>query len=144
MSARIAPEPISIGITMGAEFSSRASRTTRPVEAIAASTPDPQQNRSGTRTLADGDKARSGERPPGKDPSIPPQTLFDAALIAAEFKANTKVELPDPSEIEADPAKATARADSADAESQAAENRESAATRDTVSRTQESDSPAAA
>jgi len=98
MSARIAPEPISIGITMGAEYSPRASRTTRPVEAVAATTADPQQNRS--RTLADGDKARSGERPPGKDPSIPPQTLFDAALIASEFKPTTKVELPDPAEAE--------------------------------------------
>ncbi|UJQ95427.1 hypothetical protein [Mariluticola halotolerans] len=144
MSARIAPEPISIGITMGAEFSPRASRTTRPIEAIAASTPDPQQSRSGTRTLADGDKARSGERPPGKDPSIPPQTLFDAALIASEFKANTKVELPDPADIEASDTGATARADSSDVESRAAESRESAEARDTDSRAQESDSPAAA
>lgn len=109
MSARIAPEPVSIGISLNAEYKPRVDRTTRPIEPAAASA-DRQQNKAFGRSVADGIKPRSGDRPPGKDPSVPPQALFDAALIAAEFKPVTKYE-PDAKELpEAPQAKEPAKA----------------------------------
>ena len=96
MSARIAPEPISIGITFAAHQLPRVNKLTRPVEAAEPASPDPQNSKN-----AGGEnRPQPSVRPPGKDPSIPPQALIDASLISAEFKPVIKVELPDTSEVE--------------------------------------------
>lgn len=109
MSARIAPEPITISITHAAHLAPRRSEPTRPVESVSATTPDPKRDNAFGRKLSDGNKARPGDRPPGKDPSVLPQALFDAALIAQEYKPQTKPQKLEPTEFEA-PASAPAEA----------------------------------
>lgn len=109
MSARIAPEPVSIAISQAAQFAPRQTETTRPVESAGSTSADPGRDHAFGRRLSDGEKARPGDRPPGKDPSMLPQALFDAALIASEFKPETK-----PAENKDKPA-APAKTDTKDA-----------------------------
>lgn len=104
MSAKIAPEPITVGVTLNPQLTQDAKNAARPVESISESTADPKGNNT-----RDGQSNPSNNlsRPPGKDPSIPPQALFDAALIAAENKPNTepvKVEI-EQTELAAPPEK---------------------------------------
>lgn len=87
MTARIAPEPIAIGVTSSPMLAENIKKAARPVEPIEESTADPKGNDPRDGRQAEGDTL---SRPPGKDPSIPPQALFDAALIAAENKPSIK------------------------------------------------------
>lgn len=87
MTARIAPEPIAIGVTSNPMLAHDIKKSARPVEPIEQSTADPKGNDSRDDRQAEADPL---SRPPGKDPSIPPQALFDAALIAAENKPSVK------------------------------------------------------
>jgi hypothetical protein len=101
MSARIAPEPVSVGVTLANEYAPRTDRSTRPVEPAAT----PADNKEGTslgRRPRRGDAPQLPARPPGQDPSVAPQSLFDAALIASENKPTfDPVEVPTPEELEA-------------------------------------------
>lgn len=83
MTARIAQEPIAVGVTLNPLLAQDVKTSTRPVEGIGKSSADPKGNNPHEDHQA---PAEISARPPGKDPSIPPQALFDAALIAAENK----------------------------------------------------------
>lgn len=102
MTAKIAPEQISVGVTHTAKVAQNAKPVSRPIEDSGASSADTKRDhRAFGRTVADGNKPEPGQRPPGKDPSVLPQALFDAALIAAEYKPQTRQPDPEPKPIEA-------------------------------------------
>lgn len=90
MSARIAPEPISIGVTFNAQYAQSAAESTRPIEATEPTNANKQDNpsNSGAGAHARFEPPQPSERPPGVDPSVPPQALKDAELIAEEFRAS--------------------------------------------------------
>ncbi len=67
---------------------------TRPVEP--AGTANSERHEDGqTKTVSVSSQAETSSRPPGTDPSLPPQTIFDASLISADFKPN-----PNPQEVQ--------------------------------------------
>lgn len=92
MSARIAQEPVSIAVTLSVAHQPTATHTLRPVQPVTPVSPDQKrkESRAFGRTLADhdsdDDKERSEDLPHASEPSIPPQTLFDVALISSESK----------------------------------------------------------
>lgn len=97
MSAKLAPENISIGITHTANIVSKPTPPSRPVENATALGADPErQDKSQNPLTAPSiEKADTSARPPGKDPSVLPQSLFDAALIAEEYKPQTSPQTPE-------------------------------------------------
>ncbi|MBU1176574.1 MAG: hypothetical protein KKH72_14320 [Alphaproteobacteria bacterium] len=124
MSLIFAPEPVAV-VTPPLVVRPVAPRPdTRPVESSEkANAGSSEQKQSATRDPAA--KAEPSPRPPGTDPSLPPQTLFDASLISEDFKPSTSPDqfaalaLADPpGEIlgdESSPSAADDRADSGDA-----------------------------
>lgn len=102
MSAKIAPENVSVGVTLASRAAPKPVPTSRPIEdaGIISADSNPSKNRAFGRKISDGNKAEPGTRPPGKDPSVLPQSLFDAALISSEYKPQTRQEFkpPQPSE----------------------------------------------
>lgn len=89
MSARIAPEPVSIAIAPHVDYQPRTERSTRPIEPSEAASADKRQNPgTGNQQRNAIERPRAPDRPPGTDPSVPPQSLLDASLIASEFKAS--------------------------------------------------------
>lgn len=89
MSARIAPEPVSIAIAPHVDYQPRTERSTRPIEPSEAANADKRQNPgTGNQQRNAIERPRAPDRPPGTDPSVPPQSLLDASLIASEFKAS--------------------------------------------------------
>lgn len=90
MSARIAPEPVTISVTQAAQYAPPQAQSPRPVESAGSASADPGRDQAFGRKFSDGNEARQGDRPPGKDPSMLPQALFDAALIAEQYKPSTK------------------------------------------------------
>jgi hypothetical protein len=97
MSAKLAPENISIGITHNANIVSKPTPPSRPVENATALGADPERQDKSQNPLTTPsiEKADTSARPPGKDPSVLPQSLFDAALIAEEYKPQTSPKAPE-------------------------------------------------
>jgi hypothetical protein len=87
MSVQLVPEPVAATIPLVFERPANKRPDTRPVEA-SGNTGQKQANTADTQSS----KAEPSSRPPGKDPSIPPQTIFDASLISAAFKPLTNPE----------------------------------------------------
>jgi len=87
MSVRVGLVPASIAISYQAIFRARVAKPTRAVEPSDKANADRQDspNRNENMSAAD-KKASPPDKPPGKDLTVTPQALFDAALIAAEFK----------------------------------------------------------
>ena len=72
-------------------------------EATSAPTPANQSGQSASDALLS-PKPQISERPMGVDPSMPPQSLFDAALISSAFKAQFVSPIEEQAEAAADPA----------------------------------------
>lgn len=88
MSVRIAPQPVSVAISQQAVFQARTYKSTRVIEGAEKTSGDRQENPQKHKKRNTEDKNnRRPDKPPGKYPSTGPQALFDATLIAAEFKA---------------------------------------------------------
>jgi hypothetical protein len=103
MSVRIAPEPVSVAISFQALQQTGQDNSVRALEPSEGVNADRQDNpnKGEPRSAAD-KKARAPDRAPGKDPSSVPQALFDAALIAAEYRAGAvATELAEEAELEA-------------------------------------------
>jgi hypothetical protein len=84
MSVQLVPEPVVATAPLVFERPANKRPDTRPVEASGSA------GHTQTSTVdAQSGKAEPSSRPPGKDPSIPPQTIFDASLISATFKPLT-------------------------------------------------------
>lgn len=76
-----------------AEFNPRQNQSVRPVENAAEANADSKRENTGSNpnTNTANEKPVQSGRPPGTDPSVAPQTLLDASLIAENFKATTKL-----------------------------------------------------
>lgn len=88
MSVKIAPEPVSVAISYQNAQQTRTDSSARAIEPTEKTDANRRDNpqKHAQRSAID-KKATPPDRPPGKDPSSVPQALFDAALIASEFKA---------------------------------------------------------
>jgi len=86
IAIRTAPPVASFGPGLQQPHPETDARRVTPVES------------SRTRPDADSFEKPNGksQRPPGTDPSLPPQTLIDAALIGEAYRPKLTVELPEP------------------------------------------------
>lgn len=91
MSVNLVPEPVATIAPVVFERPATQRPDTRPVEAgEKSSTGGSEQKRTAERPAIGKDEPNA--RPPGTDPSVPPQTLFNASLISADFKPSTTSE----------------------------------------------------
>lgn len=67
--------------------------TTRPVETSAESTLNTSDDQRRRASQNNSDTPSPSPRPPGTDPALPPQTIFDASLIGPDFKPQTKLDV---------------------------------------------------
>lgn len=92
ISASIATEPLGLNNAYQPAPTASANPATRSIEATESVSPDKHQDPSTGKDNAQAQKAaappEASDRPPGKDRSIPPQTLEDAELIGEQFKAS--------------------------------------------------------
>lgn len=92
MSVQLLPEPVAAITPVVFERPVNQRPDTRPVEGSdKTNTGSSEQKQTNTADIQFG-KAEPSARPPGTDPSIPPQAVFDASLISADFKPLTKPE----------------------------------------------------
>ena len=90
MSLIVAPEPVAVVSPQIVARTPVPRPDTRPVEASdQANSSTTESRRQSSGAISAEPRAEPSLRPPGKDPSIPPQTIFDASLISADFKPNT-------------------------------------------------------
>lgn len=96
MSLIVAPEAVAVvspPIVVRPVASRPDTRPVEPADQANAGSSQNQQNAT-SRDAANGSqefKPTPSARPPGTDPSLPPQALFDASLISEDFKPRTPV-----------------------------------------------------
>jgi hypothetical protein len=99
MSLIVAPEAVAV-VTPPIVVRPTAPRPdTRPVEASDKANAGTSQQKQDTASRDPSTKPEPSARPPGTDPSLPPQTIFDASLISEDFKPSLHTGPPAP-EIE--------------------------------------------
>ena len=96
MSVQLVPEPVAAVLPPVFERPVPARPDTRPVEPSDKANAGQSQQHRNTGERDPLGKAEPSPRPPGIDPSVPPQTFFDASLISADFKPSSR-----PAEIRA-------------------------------------------
>ena len=100
MSMRLIPESLAASPPTAIDRPAPQRPDTRPIEqsgqsgSAGTNTSGSKGQPSGSTSFAAAQAAMS-PRPPGIDPSVPPQTLLDASLISATFKPN-----PHPADIQ--------------------------------------------
>ena len=123
MSLRLVPEALAATPPMAFDRPAPVRPDTRPIEsagqASANSTNSQQQQSNSAVALAVAQAAMS-PRPPGVDPSLPPQSVFDASLISATFKPSTR-----PAELESRTRSTDAKSSSSDAKSSSSDTKSS-------------------
>lgn len=91
MNVGITPVPMSIGVTIHAGHQPRDEKAAGKAPVLPAADANNGNLNNNNQRNAD-EKPRPLDRPPGTDPSTTPQSLFDASLIASEYKANAVIE----------------------------------------------------
>lgn len=127
MSLIFAPEPVAV-VTPPVVVRPVAPRPdTRPIEPSDQANAGSSEHKQNAATGNPAPKAEPSPRPPGTDPSVPPQTLIDASLISEGFKPKTR---PDAAEA-AEPVAAGAFGDETDGDAEAGASETAAPAQDT-------------
>ena len=96
MSLIVAPEAVAV-VTPPIVVRPTAPRPdTRPVESSDKANAGTSQQKQDTASRDPAAKPEPSARPPGTDPSLPPQSIFDASLISEDFKPTLRTEAPAP------------------------------------------------
>ena len=86
MSLIVAPEAVAVVSPPVVAPPATPRPDTRPIEAADKANAGTSQQKQDTATRDPSAKAEPSARPPGTDPSLPPQTIFDASLIGEDYK----------------------------------------------------------
>ena len=86
MSLIVAPEPVAVVTPPIAVRQTEPRPDTRPVESSDKANAGTSEQKQNTASRDPAAKPEPSARPPGTDPSLPPQAIFDASLISEDFK----------------------------------------------------------